>query len=63
MHVAHIRVIILFNRVVGTVFFKEFGYTVNENVGVLQPELTLSNPLAMNIVVEIESIDGPATGK
>ena len=57
------RVIILFNRVVGTVFFKEFGYTVNENAGVLQPELTLSNPLAMNIDVKIESIDGPATGK
>ena len=64
MHFTHIIIsMILFNLVVGTVFFKEFQYTVNESVGILRPELALGNPLSVNIVVEIESIDGLATGK
>ena len=54
---------ILFNHVVGIVSFKEPGYIVNENIGILQPEVCLSNPLSMNIAVEIESTDGRATGK
>ena len=54
---------ISFNHVVGAVFFKKMNYTVTESVGILQPELILSNPLSMDIVVDIESIDGFAIGK
>ena len=54
---------ILFHHIVGTVSFKELVYTVNENNGSLQPELILSNPLSMDVTVDIDSFDGSAKGK
>lgn len=44
-------------------FFKRSLYTVVESVGIVQPELSLSNPASMDITVEIENIDVTATGK
>ena len=46
----------LFDHIVGTVSFTQFGYTVYENNGTLQPELILSNPLSVNISVEIDTV-------
>ena len=54
---------ILFHHIVGTVSFKELVYTVNENNGSLQPELILSNPLSVDVTVDIESFDDLAKGK
>ena len=54
---------ILFDHIVGTVSFKQLTYVVNESNGLLQPELILSNPLSVNVTVDIDSIDGLATGE
>ena len=46
----------LFDHIVGTVSFTQFAYNVTENTGILQPELILSNPLSVNISVEIDTV-------
>ena len=46
----------LFDHIVGTVSFTQLAYTVYENNGTLQPELILSNPLSVNVTVEIDTV-------
>ena len=46
-----------------TVTFGKEEYTVNEDTGVLQVSLILSNSSSNNIAIEVLSSNGSATGK
>ena len=46
-----------------TVMFSETMYSVNENAGVMQPVLVLSNSSSSNITIEVFNTDGLATGE
>ena len=46
-----------------TVTFGKEEYTVDEDTGVLQVSLILSNSSSNNIVIEVLSSNGSATGK
>ena len=48
---------------VTSVKFSQSTYSVNENSGVVQPVLVLSNPSSTDITVEVTSTDGSATGE
>ena len=48
---------------VTSVNFSQSTYSVNENSGVIQPVLVLSNPSSTDITIEVTSTDGSATGK
>lgn len=51
------------NHIVGTVFFSQLEYNVEENVGILQPELILTNPLSKDFTIKIQNTDNTANGK
>ena len=57
LHVHFSDFMMLFDCIVGTVSFTQLAYTVYENNGTLQPELILSNPLSVNISVEVDTIE------
>ena len=46
-----------------TVQFGEAMYTVNENAGVVQVSLILSNPSSTIVMIQVFNTDGSATGK
>ena len=46
-----------------TVSFSQSAYSVNEDDGVVQPVLVLSNPSSTDITVQVRSNDNTATGK
>ena len=46
-----------------TVSFSQSTYSVNEDDGVVQPVLVLSNPTSTDITVQVRSNDNTATGK
>ena len=48
---------------VTSVNFSQSAYMVDENDGMVQFILLLSNPSSTNITVEVSSIDGSATGE
>ena len=43
--------------------FDQSTYTVDENGGLLQPVLVLSNPSTHIIIVQVNSTDGSAVGE
>ena len=43
--------------------FDQSTYNVNENAGPVQPVLLISEPLSIDITVQIITIDGSATGE
>ena len=43
--------------------FNQSIYIINEDSGLLQPVLTLSNPFSININLQVLSIDKSAIGK
>ena len=43
--------------------FDQPTYNVNENAGPVQPVLLISEPLSIDITVQIITIDGSATGE
>ena len=61
LHVHFSDFMMLFDHIVGTVSFTQLAYTVYENNGTLQPELILSNPLSVNVTVEIDTVEGEIT--
>ena len=46
-----------------TVQFGHAMYTINENAGVVQVSLTLSNPSSTVVMMQVFNADGSATGK
>jgi len=46
-----------------TVDFGQSKYTIDEDVGQLQPVLILSNPSSANIIMQVTSFDLNATGE
>ena len=46
-----------------TVMFNQSVYSVDEDTGVTQPVLVLSNPASTDITVEAYNTDGSATGE
>ena len=46
-----------------TITFSEATYNVNENAGVVQPLLVLSNPSSIAFTVQVVNTNGSATGK
>ena len=43
--------------------FNQSVYSVDEDTGVTQPVLVLSNPASTDITVEVYNTDGSATGE
>ena len=43
--------------------FDQSAYNVNENAGPVQPVVLISEPLSIDITVQIITIDGSATGE
>lgn len=52
-----------YHLVVATVSFKQSAYSVNENNGVVQPELILNNPSSVSITVQVTEKNNTAMGK
>ena len=46
-----------------TVVFSDIMYSVNENAGLAQPVLVLSNPSSTDVTLEVYHTDGSATGE
>ena len=46
-----------------TVQFGQAMYTINENAGVVQVSLILSNPSSTAVMIQVFNADGSATGK
>ena len=45
------------------VTFEQSLFNVNENAGLVQPVLILSNPSSTSVVIEISNTDGSALGE
>ena len=48
---------------VANVSFEQSAYGVDEDNGPAQPVLVLSNPLSIDIIVQVNTTDGSATGQ
>ena len=51
------------HSVAPTVSFEQASYTVDEGDGSVEPLLVLSNPSSTDVIVQVHTIDGSATGK
>ena len=55
-------IILSFYCTAATVSFSQSTYRVNENEGLVQPVLVLSNPSSINVTVRVTDEGGTATG-
>ena len=59
--IVYINVFVL--STAASIKFNQSIYSVNEDNGLLQPVLTLSDPLPINVNIQVLSIENSATSK